>query len=64
MSRLDINEEKLAECWNEFYMNQPNHLRFGQWIMNKYGQGSWPELYYCENNKLAYKMALEEVSSE
>lgn len=66
-----LNANDLHKCWTEYNMllsktdsDYPsiNKIRFGQYMFNNYVQeGSWPELFYCEDHHRSFVLCLEEI---
>jgi hypothetical protein len=65
MRKLSCSPEQLiSECYNFPYIEESRTLRFGQYIVNKYGIAEampYPQLYYQEDTYKALLMALKNI---
>lgn len=62
-----INEEryhklaKLANIWADYKGGNITPQRFGQKVVNEFGWGPYPELFYEEDPNRAYELAAQRI---
>jgi len=59
-STLKISLSEYAQAALDYVQAEPQHLRWGQFLINRFYQGvSDPEIFYEENNAIATKKFLK-----
>lgn len=63
MEPPDIKPFDIGKLHNEYYNHEGvKHLRFGQWFVNTYVEGVWPELFYEKDQSRAFEMIMEKAN--
>lgn len=55
--------ETLIKEWQAWWL-EGKELRFGQYVFNKHFEGTWPELFYEEDDDKAFAMLVERICNE